>query len=443
MCCVCCRQNNGTFEFFIPGSNCSDPSGNLNVVDWQDKACTKPGQFSLPAAPSATQLFTAIMRNASRWGGVTYEQDWLDFESDEVVAKHMDVAAGGDWMAALGAGAEAAGLGVQLCMSHTRHVLAAARLRHVTQTRASNDYKEMGSDQWDIGRSSLFADALGLAPAKDSYWSSNAQQQPPDGACCGAGCGKCGGPSTGRRDFYSRLNSAVSTLSTGPVAYSDRLGSEDRTAILRSCMANGTLLQPSRAATAIDATFHGMAFPEAAAAAPQGVVMATVSRNAPQQVEHGLVLSANLAAAYSFPLSAVFRDDDTVRQPSTDTYAVFESNLTRHANSSAVRTVPSTGALLLPVSDKVNFTVISLAPVTSSGWALLGELSKWVPVAEARFGNVTAAGGELEVEVVGSEGETVEISFWKAGHDIVTVTCTLGVSARARVSTASASCAQM
>ena len=162
-------QNNGTFDFFIPGSNCSDPSGNLDVVDWQDKACTKPGQFSLPAAPSATQLFTAIMRNASRWGGVTYEQDWLDFESDEVVAKHMDVAAGGDWMAALGAGAEAAGLGVQLCMSHTRHVLAAARLRHVTQTRASNDYKEMGSDQWDIGRSSLFADALGLAPAKDSY----------------------------------------------------------------------------------------------------------------------------------------------------------------------------------------------------------------------------------------------------------------------------------
>lgn len=121
-------------------------------------------------------------------------------------------------MDGLGRAAEATGLGVQLCMSHTRHVLAGARMKHITQTRASNDYKEMGSDQWDIGRSSLFADALGLAPAKDSYWSSTAQQQPPDGACCGTGCGKCAGPSTGRQDLFSRLNSAVSTLSTGPVA---------------------------------------------------------------------------------------------------------------------------------------------------------------------------------------------------------------------------------
>ena len=344
------------------------------MKDWQDKGCTKPGQFSLPTSAS---LFEDIMRNASTWGMVTYEQDWLDFESDEVVAKDMNAAAGGDWMAALGQGAEAANVGVQLCMSHTRHVLAGAQQLHITQSRASNDYKEMGSDQWDIGRSSLFADALGMAPSKDSFWSSSEQQQAPDGACCGAGCGKCGGPSTGRRDFYSRLNSAVATLSTGPVAYSDRIGSEDRAAIMKSCTANGTLLQPDRSATAINAVFHGMAFTESDRPKPEGVVMATESVVSGQR--WGLVLAAQLRSEYALPPRAVFSGGASLAAE----YAVVESNFTRDGNAATIRVVPGVGALPLPVSDKVNFTVHSFAPVSSSGWALLGELSKWVPVSAA------------------------------------------------------------
>ena len=46
--CDYATQNNGSYDFFIPGSNCSDPLGNLDVVDWQDKQCSRPGQFSLP-----------------------------------------------------------------------------------------------------------------------------------------------------------------------------------------------------------------------------------------------------------------------------------------------------------------------------------------------------------------------------------------------------------
>ena len=104
--CDYATQNNGSYDFFIPGSNCSDPLGNLDVVDWQDKQCSRPGQFSLPqvrilsmyalkcarhtqyttatgggvcvcvAQGNSTALFEALMRNATSWGGVTYEQDW-------------------------------------------------------------------------------------------------------------------------------------------------------------------------------------------------------------------------------------------------------------------------------------------------------------------------------------------------------------------------------
>eukprot|EP01052_Picozoa_sp_SAG31_P017631 SAG31_NODE_1215_length_9335_cov_5.846470_5_plen_406_part_00 len=364
-----------------------------------------------------------------------YVQDWLDFESDEVVAKDVDVAAGGDWMAALGQGAEAANVGVQLCMSHTRHVLAGAQMPHITQTRASNDYKEMGSDQWDISRSSLFADALGMAPSKDSFWSSFEQQQPPEGACCGVNCGKCGGPSTGRRDFYSRLNSAIATLSTGPVAFSDRVGSEDRTAIMKSCMANGSLLQPDRAATAIDAVFHGMAFTDDDATHPRGVVMATESAIGGHR--WGLVLAAELKAAYELPVRAIFSSAFTA-STLAEQYAVVESNFTKSNSVAEIRVVERRGTYRLPVSDKANFTLHSFAPVSSSGWALLGELSKWVPVSAARFKAMTVNGNDLTVTIAGVEGEAVSVSFFRkpstGSASVVTVDCVLPASSMVTIS---------
>ena len=56
-------------------------------------------------------------------------------------------------------------------------------------------------------------------------------------------------------ESHSRLQSAVLTLSKGPVAPSDAVGKSDVSLIMRSCMADGTLLQPSVPATRIDATF--------------------------------------------------------------------------------------------------------------------------------------------------------------------------------------------
>lgn len=441
--CDYATQNNGSYNFFIPGSNCSDPTGNLDVVDWQHKHCSRPGQFSLPQGNS-TALFAALMRNATRWGGVTYEQDWLDFESDEVVTRVPSIASGGAWMESLGRAAELTGLGVQLCMSHTRHVLAGARLTHITQTRASNDYKGVNSDQWDIGRSSLFADVLGIAPSKDSFWSSVALQQPPDGACCGVPCGRCGGPSTGRRDFYSRLNSAISTLSTGPVTYSDRIGSENRAAIMRSCTKNGTLLQPSRAATTIDASFHGMAFgmdgSTGSLSPPHGTIMATSSVIG--QHEHGLVLAADLAKSYDLALSGLFWLGG--KSARAQRYVVFESNVTRRSGTSQVQIVEvsgTTGIVVLPPSDKVNFTLHSLAPVTQSGWAMMGELTKWVPAASMRFKAVDSSSHDLVAEIEGSVGEVVEVSFFHATTRVlVTVDCTLGATETAHVSAARQTC---
>ena len=52
--------------------------------------------------------------------------------------------------------------------------------------------------------------------------------------------------------------SAVATLSTGPVAFGDKPGTEDMGLFMQCCRADGKILKPSRAISAIDAQIRGM-----------------------------------------------------------------------------------------------------------------------------------------------------------------------------------------
>ena len=169
-------------------------------------------------------------------------------------------------------------MGIEYCMSYPRHMLASTEIPAVTQARASDDYHP-GHDQWSpMGTTSLFAWAIGVAPSKDNYWSTSVQN-----------CPKVKKNSKARPSLiewtkklthlffvvhffpnrikygndtepHNRLQAAVITLSKGPVAPSDAVGKSDRGLIMRSAMEDGTLLQPSRPATMIDAMFERKAF---------------------------------------------------------------------------------------------------------------------------------------------------------------------------------------
>lgn len=222
---------------------------------------------------------------------------------------------------------------------------------------------------------------------------------------------------------------------------------------MRSCTESGLLLQPSRAATTIDPIFHRMAFPELDATVSQGVVMATSSVVAHQ--EHGLILSAELKNSYKLPLSALFwlLPQHSGQRTVPSQYVVFESNLTTTLGQNEANDVDwnvvqlveaKNGSILLPVSDKMNFTLHSLAPVATCGWSLLGELSKWVPVASARFREIVESSSDLSAELVGVKGEVIAVSFFHvANRSLVTVQCQIGATGRARVSAAAAKCLQL
>merc|ERR1711871_1514446 len=80
--------------------------------------------------------------------------------------------------------------------------------------------------------------------------------------------------------------------------------------------------------------------------------------------------------------------------------------------------------LTLPQSDFSNVTggtdfapaVTSMWPVcATSGWALLGELDKYVPTSPQRFGNVSCTPQGMHATVFGSAGERVAITLLRPG----------------------------
>jgi hypothetical protein len=90
-----------------------------------------------------------------------------------------------------------------------------------------------------------------------------------------------------------------------------------------------------------------------------------------------------------------------------------------------------------------DFALWHTAPVfAANGWALLGELGKYVPVAEARFADIAADSGALSVAVAGSAGEVVPVTFYNSATAVtVTVRCVLPASGSATAAVPAATCA--
>merc|ERR1711937_38172 len=114
-------------------------------------------------------------------------------------------------------------------MAYVRHLLQSVEMGQVTNARASKDYHP-GNDQWNLGASSIVNHAIGIAPSKDNYWSTEVQP------------GNKWGNST--KEPHNRLQAVVSSLTTGPVAPSDKIGLSNVSLILRACDQGGRLLTP-------------------------------------------------------------------------------------------------------------------------------------------------------------------------------------------------------
>jgi hypothetical protein len=200
------------------------------------------------AWPTEQRFWDDLMYNSSQWGLFMYEQDWLDTEYDNVRHLNYNASAARTWLLQMGTAAARNDLTIQYCMSHCRHIMQSVEIPAVTNARASGDY-HAGGDQWKpLGTTGIFAWAVAIAPTKDNYWSTDVQT------------GSAYGDFAKIKESYNRLQAAVSTLSKGPVAPSDKIGRSDVALIMKSCAADGKLLQGDKPAMVIDASHAHHAF---------------------------------------------------------------------------------------------------------------------------------------------------------------------------------------
>ena len=321
-------------------------------------------------------------------------------------------------------------------MAYPRHALMSLEMPTATQIRASDDHVP-GWDprvQWNMAFSSVLAWALGLAPFKDNYESTALQP---------------GGSFGNATEITPSLHNAASVLSAGPVSPGDGVGLSDVAQIMRACDAAGRLLQPSRPATAIDARAARAVF-GAAAAGPDGEVSATYTL-LPGGWFWDHVLVADLAADYALGPAALAgtRADAALRAGWRGAAAAPAGAVVWSLNATTLDVATLTVA---PFSDAApvtlracglaDFALVHTAPVWASGWALLGELAKYVPVSAARFNNVQLSAAGASVDVSGAAGEVVRVTFWDAGAGrATTVACAFTDAGTATAAVPAGTCA--
>jgi len=319
----------------------------------------------------------------------------------------------------MGAAADAAQLSIQYCMAHSRHILASAEVAAVTQARASDDYHP-GGDQWhQLGTTSMFAYALGLAPSKDNFWSTSVQPGSPYG--------------NATTEPRNRLQAAVLTLTKGPVCPSDAVGRSDPALIMRSAAADGTLLQPGAPAMMLDQqTLANALLKQPATSGQLWAAPTTLSGR-----RFVVVFSARLTTPTTVAPAALGYGGHTA---TFGGLAAVESNL-----SARIVAVDARHPLALAPCGEYDFAVWNLAPRETNGWALLGEVAtKWVGVSTARFAALASPGvridpksgdpAHISVDLRGKPGERVVVGFappLASGADTtaattVSATCVVG-----------------
>ena len=121
------------------------------------------------AVPVDDSFFEDLFKNSTAWGLKVYLQDWLDVETKHLSIFEQDLDIERNWLMQMGHGARRNDINILYCMSYSRHMMQSVEIENVVSIRASDDYhpgKSLSWPQWDIGLTSIWTYALGLAPFK-------------------------------------------------------------------------------------------------------------------------------------------------------------------------------------------------------------------------------------------------------------------------------------
>ncbi|XP_077969877.1 uncharacterized protein LOC120331113 [Styela clava] len=376
------------------------------------------------ALPDDYRFWSDFFHNATKWGLILYEQDWLDIEFENMDTIHEDINVGKYWLKSMGQAAEEHGISIQYCMALSRHMLQSIEIPAVTQARVSDDYHP-GNSQWKTGVESMFANALHLAPFKDTFWSTSNQT---------------GSPYGNDTEPNTDLQAAMATLTTGPVGPGDRYSNMSKN-ILKTCRADGMILKPSRPITVWDQHVINHAFPKNMKAGSPNLDAEVYSTytdipftNGP--LRHGIMVVTDLNVTdFKATPSIMFLDETKY----TD-YIAYHGH---PGNDGNIHKFSDNSPLTIPKCGRSDFQLWYFAPVievsSQSHVAILGQRNKWVPVSTQRIKNVEHKENDLLVDIEGMPGEAVQFGF-SVNQFVEFVNCNIPSTGKARINLNTLTC---
>ncbi len=358
--------------------------------------CDKDG-----AVPDSIDFWMHIMSWARENGIIVYEQDWLNVAYERVKALETDVLLSERYLSQMNQAALACGINIMYCMPLPSHYLISTMNSAVTQIRASTDYCP-GTDQWKMGENAMLCWALGLAPFKDVFWSTEVQE----GSTYNNG--KVTEPNF-------ELQALVSALSRGAVGPGDKIGHMNRELLLKTCRADGLLLKPDKPATPLERCF----MPDY----PEGQIWDTYTKLgkntwryllvAEQEAEFELSgQELNIQAPHLVYEMSVLQSDRSSPLPLPSSSSSSSSSRPgEHVQRRLMQVGEKlkVGASKSPRKGAVPVQYFVLAPVAEDGTAFIGTTDKFITVSPQRFENIENDGKKLMV--LGISGEEVEFSW--------------------------------
>jgi hypothetical protein len=299
-----------------------------------------------------------------------------------------NVTAASDWLKAMADAASELAITIQYCMPLARHMLESTLHAAVTNARASGDYHP-GASNFQVGLSSLFYWAIGIAPSKDDWWSTEVQPGNPYGD-------KPTEPNW-------QLQALVVGLSTGPNGPSDGIGYTNASLVFSTIRGDGLTLQPDRPSTAMDIAIL-QAF------SPSGVpdVRSTWTAYARHAYRWHFILSTSLPAA-GFPLTLT----DLQHTGDATRFAVFNwfnplagpLAVLSTSNPTAGFTIPGGQGQPSAPAAAHNIQYFVVIPQLPGGWWLYGEVGKVVPMSKQRVADLALFADGFSASILGSAGE--------------------------------------
>jgi hypothetical protein len=351
------------------------------------------------ALPIKKDVFLYLMSKAKNWGMVMYEQDWLSTVFDTMNVTKTNITAASTWLQAMADAASELGLTIQYCMPYPKHALESTKHQVVTNARASGDYHPGADYNYQIEDSSLFYWAIGIAPSKDDYWTSEVQPNP---------------YTDNPTEPNWQLISIIVALSTGPNGPSDYIGLTNSSVVLATIRGDGTTVQPSRPATITDAALKAIwslnEVPD---------IRSTWVAHVSHTYRWHYVLAVSLKASFTFPVTELGPNF------AASTYAVY--NFFNPTYPVSIVPATSGGSFLIPFGQSqpsapvkaANISYMAVVPQLPGGFFLYGAKGKVVGASHQVIADVTLLGGNdgFTATIVGSANENGFISILVAKGD--------------------------